>query len=75
MDANEHVGETNISDIFRAIGLTEAILDRHKNKASTQPTYQRGSEPIDGIFVSANIEVEASGYLPFGDAPSDHRVI
>ena len=74
-DVNEHVGNDFITNTFQAVGLKEAILDQHLEMHDPQPTYQRGSDPIDGIFISANIEIQSAGYLPFGDAPSDHRAI
>ena len=73
MDANEDVSNEDITAKFQILGMKEAILDRHKARQGLQPTYNRGRVPIDGIFVSDNIEVEAAGYLPFGESPSDHR--
>ena len=73
MDANENVGNIHITNRFEAVGLKEAILDKHREKEGIQPTYQRGREPIDGIFISHNLEIEEAGYLPFGEGPSDHR--
>ena len=75
MDANEHVENNRMTECFEALDLKEAILDKHWVVHGTQPTYQRGSDPIDGIFVSANIKAQAAGYLPFGEGPSDHRGI
>ena len=57
---------------MRRIGAENAILDMYPNIADV-PTYHRGSNPIDGIFVSASIAVNNAGYLPFGVFPSDHR--
>ena len=57
---------------MRRIGAENAILDMHPNIADV-PTYHRGSNPIDGIFVSASIAVNNAEYLPFGVFPSDHR--
>ena len=73
IDANEHIDHENIKQSFAALGLHEAILQRHKQQQGYKPTYQRGSDPIDGIFASANLEIEAAGYLPFGEGASDHR--
>ena len=75
MDVNEHVGNDFVTSTFQDVGLKEAILDRHMEEHGIQPTYQRGSDPIDGNFISANIDIELAGYPPFGDAPSDHRAI
>lgn len=73
MDANEHVDFAHIKDVFEAIGLREAIIEKHKEDSGYAPTYQRGQDPIDGIFISDTLHISAGGYLPFGDAPSDHR--
>ena len=73
IDANDHVGDESIKSAFEDIGLKEAILERHEEQHGYQATYSRGKDPIDGIFVSEQIQVEAAGYLPFGDSPSDHR--
>ena len=73
MDANEHVGSAHITEVLKAIGLREAILEKHKEEKGYAPTYQRGNDPIDGIFISDTLHISAGGYLPFGDAPSDHR--
>ena len=75
MDANENVGNNNMTQTFEKIGLKEAILSRHRVSQGTQVTYQRGRDPIDGIFVSANLAIEAAGYLSFGEGASDHRGI
>ena len=73
MDANENVSNDNMNDFFDELGMKEAILDRHHDQQDYQPTYHRGRDPIDGIFVSNHLDIEAAGYLPFGDSPSDHR--
>ena len=39
------------------------------------PTYQRGSIPIDDIFVSPSIASIRAGMLEFGNGPGDHRAI
>ena len=75
MDANEHVGNNYMTECFETLDLKEALLDKHREINGTQPTYQRGSDPIDGICIAANITVQAAGYLPFGEGPSDHRGI
>jgi hypothetical protein len=77
MDANEDVRHGTVHDMFAALGLREAILDRHKDK-SPPATQNRNNkrQPIDGIWISRSIKISAGGYLPFGDAcPSDHRML
>ena len=73
MDVNEHVDNDNISTTFENMGLTEAIIGRHQEDAGYQATFNRGRDPIDGIFVSQELHIQSAGYLPFGESPSDHR--
>ena len=54
--------------------LSEAITDWH-NVRNLGPTYQRGYNKIDGIFISHNVTIQKAGYLPFGYFPLDHRGI
>jgi len=53
----------------------EAITSLHVGGAPQ--TFQRGSHPIDGIFVAPQLlELAAGGYLNFGDAIlSDHWAV
>ena len=39
------------------------------------PTFERGTDAIDGIFVSPTVKVKKAGFLGFGDIPGDHRGI
>ena len=50
-------------------------MGKHRGRQGIQPTYQRGSAPIDGIFISEGLNVTAGGYLPFGEGGSDHRAL
>ena len=75
IDANEHVDKEHMKQSFETLGLREAIIEQHKEDKGYQATYNRGREPIDGIFVSEQLQIEAAGYLPFGDSPSDHRAL
>ena len=75
IDVNEDVGNPYMTAQLGNIGLKEATLDRHNQSWDRQATYHRGQDPIDGIFVSANLQFQDSGYLPFSETPSDHRGI
>lgn len=72
MDCNEDVRRARITTWLQRLELTDVIMSTH---GSTQApaTYNRGSKPIDGIFCSSTIPVQACGYLPFGAFPLDHR--
>ena len=72
MDANENVSAGTIKMWAQELHLREVISTHHGEK---EPTYNRGSKPIDGIFTSASITPIRSGYLPFGAFPSDHRLL
>jgi hypothetical protein len=77
MDANEDVRKGTVHDTFAALGLREAILEKHHDQ-SPPATQNRNTkrQPIDGIWVSSSLKISAGGYLPFGDAcPSDHRML
>jgi hypothetical protein len=52
--------------------LTEPTVKKH----GSVPTYQCGSKPIDGIFLSKSLQMRQGGYLAFGEAIlSDHRAL
>lgn len=73
LDANDDVSNSYTMAHLDAIGLRECILERHYEKSGTDPTHKKGSHPIDGIWVSDSLQIEAGGYLAFGESPSDHR--
>jgi hypothetical protein len=70
MDANEDI--RLYQQAFQVIGLREALLHRHGQMAPA--TFNGGSDPIDGIFVSPSIDILLGGYFEFGFCPhTDHR--
>ena len=72
MDCNTDVNNPTFKARLLTVGLTEAITNDRETSA---PTHNRGSTAIDGIFTSHTLQTKASGYLPFGNFPSDHRAI
>ena len=56
------------------IVMQEGITSQHRDPPST---YNRTSQrrPIDGIWISTGMTVVASGYLPFDEGHSDHRIV
>ena len=73
MDCNTHIYEENLLSWLRNYGLISS-MEKYDNE-TLPPTYNRGTAPIDGIFCSQQINITHSGYLPFGEFPSDHRTI
>ena len=78
LDANEDVRTGDTAKWMKKWKLKEAIMSLHGNNAP--PTYTGGSsggqDPIDGIFVSEDIIVEAAGYLAAGQLGfGDHRCL
>ncbi len=74
MDHNKHVTEGALG---KALGdrdrldLREAII-RHTGK-STGATFFRGSKPIDGLWVSGDIDISNTCVMPFGYELGDHH--
>lgn len=73
VDSNEDIRDGNFDRGLRQLGLHSGIRTRHGN--SPPPTHQKGSAPIDDIYVTRNIMIDKAGYMPFGDGPGDHRCL
>ena len=72
-DFNDDMTDDNskVSKFAKGLNMREVILGRHgKNNAPN--TYEYGSKPIDGIFVSDGIDIEQGGYIDSLDCPGDH---
>jgi endonuclease/exonuclease/phosphatase family metal-dependent hydrolase len=76
-DANEDVRSGMTSEFFLALGLREVILERHSRLSPPATNDKNNSRiPIDGIWASQELKVNAAGYLPFGEGcKSDHRLL
>jgi hypothetical protein len=56
------------------LGMMEVIMEFHGYKGPR--TYNRGSKPIDGIFMTQDFYIVQGGYMPFGiGIGSDHRCL
>ena len=51
--------------------MREVLLERHGRTAPA--TYNKGSAPIDGVFVTSTIQITKGGYLGNGEGVGDHR--
>ena len=72
-DWNEVIVSGNLTKWMNTFGLSEAITNMHGR--NPPPTFQRGTDAIDGIFVSSTVKTTQAGFLGFGDIPGDHRGI
>jgi hypothetical protein len=72
MDAN--CPPTSSSPFIQQLSKRLYNIHSTRHTGTAPPTYQRGSHPIDGIWVSPTLLSSQCGYLPFGDGLiSDHR--
>lgn len=79
LDANEFVRSNEINRYIRKWGLIDAHYYRHPNLPTVATcSKNRHNTPIDGIWVSASIDIRACGYTGFGEYPiglTDHRLL
>ena len=70
IDANEDIRKGKFRDAMNRAGLVEIIS--HLHGEDLPRTQNRGSKPIDGIWVSPSLVACQAGYLPF---EFDHRAM
>ena len=69
-DWNNDIRKKKFLENFTKRNLIPAIHHVHGNELP--PTYNEGSKPIDEIFVSTTLKINACGYLPHGSSLGDH---
>jgi hypothetical protein len=78
IDINQNISDPVLPERFRRVGLAEAISCHH-SPSHPPATYNRNysDTPIDGIWVSSQVEVLVCGYGAFdlGNNRADHRVL
>ncbi len=75
MDHNEHTYNGPLGRVLmnmEGLGLQEAVLC-HTGKR-TGATFFRGSKPIDGLWVTSNLDIANVCVMPFGYGIRDHRM-
>ena len=73
MDFNEHVLRGKLPRLLQQAGLSEVS---HTRWGGTEPnTFARGSQPIDGIYISQELEIMSIVILPFDESIGDHRTM
>ena len=72
-DFNDDMTDDNarVTKFAKKLNMREVILGRH-GKQNAPHTYDYGSKPIDGIFVSDEIDIEQGGYIDALECPGDH---
>ena len=71
MDFNEQVLRGKLPKLLQQAGLEEVS---HTRWGGSEPkTFARGSQPIDGIYISQELEVMSIMILPFDKSIGDHR--
>ena len=73
-DFNEDVRNDYCKQWRDNLGLRDAVIDRIGSEYMPA-THIRGSEPIDSIWLTANIEVKRIMVMPQEDGVGDHRPI
>ena len=72
-DWNEDIRSDTMVKQMEALGLCEVLMEKQGGN-DAPATGDRGSKPIDGVFVSLSLDIEQGGYLAFSmGCPSDHR--
>lgn len=77
IDCNENLEK--LQDLHKhlisdPISLIDPIRFRHFNGRALPPTNEKGSYPIDAIFVSSSLwHITRGGWLRFGEGVGDHR--
>ena len=76
IDANEDVRSGPFQEALRApeIGMLETMSSTHP-QYKLPATHERGSRPIDGVFTTEEIDVQAAAYLARGRGFGDHRTM
>jgi len=74
-DMNDDVRDDPVLSAATNMGMNDVVTTQHGH--STPNTHNRGSTPINGIFLPVHLLLTIqSGYLAFGEGiPSDHRLI
>jgi hypothetical protein len=78
LDANEDICDGAVQQMFSQMGMHKVLLECNAYLPETS-TYSRNFQdtpPIDGIFATPSINLQAGGYLAFGEGPGvDHRAL
>jgi len=75
-DFNGDVHGHELQDFFSSLGMREIFATEHSDLPSLS-TFSQGSQmgrsPIDGVWLSNGVPVQACTWTSFSDSPGDHR--
>ena len=77
LDANDDLRNGTVKRGMARRGLREVLLSKHRDKP-TVATFHRNTDgkPIDGIFATRGIKIQAGGYYAFdAEVKSPHRAL
>ena len=71
-DFNENVEnpKSGICKLCNDLGIREVITEKY---GAAPNTHERGTDLIEGVFMSEGMNIVKGGYTSFDESPSDHR--
>ena len=71
-DFNEKVANprSGICKLCNDLGMQEVLTEKY---GAAPNTHERGTDPIEGVFMSDGMNIVKGGYTSFEESPSDHR--
>ena len=73
IDANENMKTGKLARGLRRLSMRDLV--RERAGMDGPPTHHRGSEQIDGVWGSSQLECTGARFLPFWWGAGDHRVM
>mmetsp|Transcript_8494 Transcript_8494/g.16012 ORF Transcript_8494/g.16012 Transcript_8494/m.16012 type:complete len:1891 (+) Transcript_8494:4302-9974(+) len=69
---NLRAADSIVVHMFSSLRLREVLIEKYEDVV-VPPTYERGRDTIDGIFMTQGLNIRKGGYTSFDISPSDHR--
>ena len=74
IDANEDTRQGPLSLALSDLDLTKGITNYHST-LDPPSTHRKGNKPIDGIFITPEIQLPGAGFLGMDQSIGDHRAM
>ncbi len=77
LDANEDMRHGHMVNRLSSLHLQEAIIQRHGSNAPSTYRWNTTDAPIDGIWTSIGLEINAGGYFEMDEVipGTDHKCL